>query len=111
MFGLATGGYFAVDSISKLSSFPFTERTNFCLESTTGHAIFVLECNSTQNQLTVKLRGADDETFDTQRGPDPIESSIEEFEANLLRYLSDENKTIKRYFEVSQCLMTIQATN
>ncbi len=104
VFGLATGGYFAVDSESKLGQFPFTERTNFCMVSTTGRTIFVLECNNTQNQLTIKLKGPDEETFDPRRGPDPIESSIEDFEENILRHLNDENKTVQNYFEVIRLL-------
>lgn len=100
MFGLATGGYFAVNSESKLGEFPFSERTNFCMVSTTGLTIYVLECNNTQNQLTIQLKGADEETFDEQRGPDPIESTIQDFEANLQHYLDNENKVVQNYFKV-----------
>lgn len=97
---MGSGGYFGVDGESKLDQFPYNERTNFCMVSQEGKCIYVLECNNTLNQVTIALKAPDEETFDPLRGPDPIETSVEDFEANLFRYLDNEAKAIQKYFEV-----------
>lgn len=101
VFCMGSGGYFSVDKESKLGQFPLDERTNFCMVAGNTMCIYVLECNNTQNQITISLKEPEEETFDQLRGPDPIESSVEDFEANLFHYLDHENKGIQNYFEVS----------
>lgn len=98
---MGAGGYFYFDVDTKLNDFLFKERANFCLVSPEGKCIYVLECNNTLNQVTIVLKSPDEDTFDNLRGPDLIESSIEEFEQNIIAYLDNENKFIQKYFEVS----------
>lgn len=67
----------------------------------TEQAIYVLECNNTQNQVTIALKSPDEETFDPLRGPDLIESSVGDIEENMFQYLNSDNKKIQNYFAVS----------
>lgn len=100
LFGLGAGGYFYVGASSEINEFPCKERTNFYLVGPNGKSVFVCECNNTQNQVLLAWRDEASEAFPPLRGPDILDSTLQCLEANIMKFLDDDNPRIQKYFKV-----------
>jgi hypothetical protein len=92
---MGTGAAFYVGESGEINTSPLDARCNTMFTLTDGRAVFILDCNKTQNQVSFVWRENDEELFDPLRGPDPLSSTLYEHINGLL-----DDKQHEDYFEV-----------
>jgi hypothetical protein len=103
--GMATGAAVYVGNLCELQDSPLDYRTNMVLSTEDGHAIFIVDCHNTQNQ--VSFTWSAEEPFDFNRGPDLADHTA--LVVNLTEYLTDSKYT--KYFTVSNVFLSNNSTD
>ncbi len=95
LFGMGTGAAFHVGSLTELAECPLDTRCNAYFSLDDGRAIFILDCQTKQNQVSFKWKQGGDCPFDPARGP---HASSSELLPHVTSCLMDEGNA--KYFKV-----------
>lgn len=92
---MATGAAFHIGGKEELAESPLNYRCNsaFILHDM---AIYIVDCHTTQNQVSFYWKDNNDEIFDSRRGPDLCSADLEHYISTLLK-----DKELEEYFEAS----------